>query len=117
MKRLTILGAKESGMGAALLAKRRGLEVFVSDAGPIGEAQRTLLKQEDIAFEEGGHTLERVLDTDELLKSPGIPQDAAVVRAARERGIPVIGEIELASRYTNAPVIGITGSNGKTTTT
>ena len=117
MKRLTILGAKESGMGAALLAKRRGLEVFVSDAGPIGEAQRTLLKQEDIAFEEGGHTLERVLDTDELLKSPGIPQEAAVVRAARERGIPVIGEIEFASRYTNAPVIGITGSNGKTTTT
>jgi UDP-N-acetylmuramoylalanine--D-glutamate ligase len=114
---LVVLGAQESGTGAALLAKKRGVPVFVSDAGNIKAEYKNLLFKHDIAFEEGGHTANRVLAAEEIVKSPGIPDTASLVRAATEKGIPVISEIEFASRYTKAKIIGITGSNGKTTTT
>ncbi len=117
MSGLVILGAQESGVGAALLAKQRGIPVFVSDAGPIKANYRAELVANDIAFEENGHTAATVLAADEVVKSPGIPDSAALVRAASERGIPVISEIELASRHTSSTIVGITGSNGKTTTT
>ena len=94
-----------------------GHEVFVSDSGVIRDNARTVFAEEGIAFEEGGHTLDRILAADEIVKSPGIPNTAPPVKAAAAKGIPVIGEIELAGRYTDAPIIGITGSNGKTTTT
>lgn len=116
-KRLIVLGAQESGVGAARLAKRRGLDVFVSDAGTIKPDYRAVLMQEGIAFEEGGHSAARVLAADEIVKSPGIPDTAALVRAAHDKGIAVISEIELAWRYCKGQVVGITGSNGKTTTT
>ena len=115
--RLVVLGAQESGVGAALLAKQRGIPVFVSDAGPIKANYRKELVDHDIAFEEGGHTADTVLSADEIVKSPGIPDSAALVHAASERGIPVISEIELAARHTRSTIVGITGSNGKTTTT
>lgn len=115
--RLVILGAQESGVGAAKLAMRRGLDVFVSDAGPIKPDYRAALVREGIAFEEGGHTAARILEAEEIVKSPGIPDSAALVRAAVERGIPVISEIEFAWRWCKGQVVGITGSNGKTTTT
>ncbi|MCB0790909.1 MAG: UDP-N-acetylmuramoyl-L-alanine--D-glutamate ligase [Flavobacteriales bacterium] len=117
MKELVVLGAKESGMGAALLARRRGLEVFVSDAGKIGEDFRATLTTNGIPFEEGGHTADRVLSATEVVKSPGIPEVAPIMMELRRRGVPVIGEIELAARYTSSPIVAITGSNGKTTTT
>ncbi|MBK9176182.1 MAG: UDP-N-acetylmuramoyl-L-alanine--D-glutamate ligase [Flavobacteriales bacterium] len=117
MKRTVILGAQESGVGAARLAQQRGLDVFVSDAGVIKPDYRAALVQEGIAFEEGGHTAARVLEADEVVKSPGIPDSAAMVKAARDRGIPVISEIELAYRYCTGAIVAITGSNGKTTTT
>ena len=117
MKELVVLGAQESGVGAARLAKLRGLNVFVSDMGAIKPAYRAELIAHDIAFEEGGHTASRVLGADELVKSPGIPDTASLVVAAREKGVPVISEIEFAYRYCNGRIIGITGSNGKTTTT
>ena len=104
-------------MGAARLAQRRGLQVFVSDAGAIKPKYRDMLVSEGIEFEEGGHAQERVLAADEIVKSPGIPDTAPLVKAALEKGIPVISEIELAYRYCNGTIIGITGSNGKTTTT
>ncbi|MBK8498789.1 MAG: UDP-N-acetylmuramoyl-L-alanine--D-glutamate ligase [Flavobacteriales bacterium] len=115
--KLVVLGAQESGVGAARLAKQRGYEVFVSDAGTIKPKYRDELLAKEIDFEEGGHTAARVLDADEVVKSPGIPDSASLVMAARERGIPVISEIELAYRYCKGSIIGITGSNGKTTTT
>lgn len=115
--RLVVLGAQESGVGAAILARKLGMPVFVSDAGAIKPKYRDELKHYGIDFEEGGHTVERVLDTDEVIKSPGIPDTASVVRAAHDQGLPVISEIEFAARHTTAPIIGITGSNGKTTTT
>lgn len=114
---LVVLGAQESGVGAAVLAQALGLPVFVSDAGMIKPHYRERLLAHGIAFEEGGHTAARVLEADEVIKSPGIPDTASLVRAAVERGIPVISEIEFASRYTDATIVGITGSNGKTTTT
>ncbi len=117
MSELVILGAQESGTGAALLAKKRRVPVFVSDAGKIKEDYKKVLIEHDIEFEEGGHSANRVLGAGEIVKSPGIPDTAALVRAATEKGIPVISEIEFASRYTNATIVGITGSNGKTTTT
>lgn len=116
-KKLVVLGAGESGVGAALLAKKVGMPVFVSDAGLIPEHFSKRLDEAGIPYEQGGHTLAKVLDADEVVKSPGIPETASVVRATREKGIAVIGEIELAARHTDAPIIGITGSNGKTTTT
>ena len=112
-----ILGAQESGVGAARLAQRRGLQVFVSDAGAIKPKYRDMLVSEGIEFEEGGHAQERVLAADEIVKSPGIPDTAPLVKAAIEKGIPVISEIEFAYSYCNGTIIGITGSNGKTTTT
>ena len=115
--KIIILGSGESGVGAALLAKKSGHEVFVSDKGSIAEKYKIELEQNAIPYEEGGHTLTKILAADEIIKSPGIPDQVPVVQAALERGIPVISEIEFASRYTDATIIGITGSNGKTTTT
>jgi UDP-N-acetylmuramoylalanine--D-glutamate ligase len=117
MTRLVVLGAQESGVGAARLAQREGIDVFVSDAGAIKPKYRDELKSRGIAFEEGGHTASRVLDADEVVKSPGIPDSASLVVAAREKGLSVISEIEFAYRYCNGRIIAITGSNGKTTTT
>ena len=117
MKKLVVLGAQESGVGAARLAKQRGLDVFVSDNGAVKPAYRKELRSLGIAFEEGGHTVARVLEADEVVKSPGIPDAASLVRAVREKGIPVISEIEFAYRHANGRIVAITGSNGKTTTT
>ncbi len=117
MKKLVVLGAQESGVGAARLAQQRGYDVFVSDMGTIKPKYRDELVAHGIAFEEGGHTAERVLSANEVVKSPGIPDKASLVVAAKERGIPVISEIEFAYRYCKGTIIGITGSNGKTTTT
>jgi len=117
MSKLVILGAQESGVGAARLAQQRGLDVFVSDMGAIKPNYREELKTRGISFEEGGHTAARILDADEVVKSPGIPDTASLVSAAREKGIPVISEIEFAYRYCKGKIIAITGSNGKTTTT
>lgn len=115
--RITILGAGESGTGAAILAKARGYEIFVSDSGQIAEKFRSELQSEGISFEEGGHTLVKVLDCTLMVKSPGIPDKAPVVVKARTAGIEVIDEIEFAFRFTKGNVIAITGTNGKTTTT
>jgi len=117
MKKLVILGAQESGVGAALLAKKLGIPVFVSDAGNIPERFRTRMGSAGIEYEQGGHTVRTVLAADEVIKSPGIPETASIVRSLRSQGVPVIGEIEFAARHTKSPIIGITGSNGKTTTT
>jgi len=117
-KRLVILGGGESGIGAALLAVQKGYEVFVSDGGPLKDNYRQDLIQKGIAFEEGKHTVEKILEADEVMKSPGIPEKNEVVKKIRAKGIPVISEIELAYRYKgDSKIIGITGSNGKTTTT
>ncbi len=114
---IAILGAGESGTGAAILAKKQGLTVFVSDNGAITPEYKSVLKNFDIDFEEKGHSVDRILNAAEIIKSPGIPEKAEVVRQAVEKGIPVISEIEFAARYTGAKLICITGSNGKTTTT
>jgi UDP-N-acetylmuramoylalanine--D-glutamate ligase len=117
-KKIVILGAAESGVGAAILAMQKGYDVFVSDAGVIGEAFRNELIEAGIAFEEKGHTEARILGADEIIKSPGIPSKASVITAAVEKGIPVISEIEFAFRFKGeSRIIAITGSNGKTTTT
>ncbi len=117
MKRLVILGGGESGVGAAILGKDKGMDVFLSDSGSIPERYRKVLDEECIPYEEGQHTMDRILTADEVVKSPGIPPTAPVVREIVARGIPVISEIELAGRYTDARMVCITGSNGKTTTT
>jgi UDP-N-acetylmuramoylalanine--D-glutamate ligase len=115
---MVILGGGESGVGAALLASQRGYDVFVSDGGALKEAYRQDLQRHGIAFEEGGHTVTKILDADEVMKSPGIGEKNDVVKQIRARKIPVISEIELAYRYKeDSRIIGITGSNGKTTTT
>lgn len=117
-KRLVILGAGESGVGAALLAKQQGYEVFVSDGGSIAAAYRQDLESNAIAYEEGGHNEDHVLAAEEVMKSPGIPEKAPIVKKIRQRGIPVISEVELAYRHKGkSRIVGITGSNGKTTTT
>lgn len=116
-KRLVVLGAGESGTGAAILAKEKGYDVFVSDAGEIKLPYRALLEQHGVAWEDGGHSAEKILNADEVVKSPGIPLTAPLVVALQEQGTPVISEIEFAARYTDAKMICITGSNGKTTTT
>ncbi len=116
-KNLVILGGGESGVGAAILGKDKGWNVFLSDSGRIPAKYRDVLDAEGIEWEEGGHTLDRILEATEVVKSPGIPPEAPVVRAVVEKGIPVISEIELAGRYTDARMVCITGSNGKTTTT
>lgn len=117
MKRLVILGAGESGCGAAILGKVKGYDVFVSDMGSIKPEYKALLDQNDIKWEEGQHSEGLVLNADEVVKSPGIPNDAPLIKKLIAQGTPVISEIEFAARYTNAKMICITGSNGKTTTT
>lgn len=116
MKKITILGAGESGIGAALLAKSRGHEVFVSDAGSISPSRKKLLEGNGITYEEGRHTLERIISSEEVVKSPGISFENEVVSQVRKRNIPVIDELELACRYHQGNIIAITGTNGKTTT-
>jgi UDP-N-acetylmuramoylalanine--D-glutamate ligase len=116
-KRIVILGSGESGVGSAVLAREKGFDVFVSDKGPIKDKYRHQLIEENILFEEGTHSEEKILVADEVIKSPGIPDKAELVQKLRAKGIPVISEIEFAGRYTNAKKICITGSNGKTTTT
>lgn len=117
MKRIVVLGAGESGAGAAVLAKVKGFDVFVSDMSVIKENYKQQLESYGIAWEEGHHTESLILNADEVVKSPGIPNDAPIIKKLREKQIPVISEIELAGRYTQAKMICITGSNGKTTTT
>jgi UDP-N-acetylmuramoylalanine--D-glutamate ligase len=114
---VAVLGAAESGVGAAVLAARKGLDVFVSDGGKIADPYKSILTKHKIAFEEGKHSEEKILEAMEVIKSPGIPDKADIVKKVREKNIPVISEIEFAGRYTNAKMIGITGTNGKTTTT
>ncbi len=116
-KRLVILGAGESGTGTAVLGKARGWDVFVSDMGRIKDKYREELDSHQIQWEDEQHTPELILNADEIVKSPGIPDKAPIVKAAREKGIPIISEIEFAGRYTNATIISISGTNGKTTTT
>ncbi|MCK5029719.1 MAG: UDP-N-acetylmuramoyl-L-alanine--D-glutamate ligase, partial [Bacteroidales bacterium] len=116
-KRIVILGAGESGVGSAILAQKNGADVFVSDFGMIKDKYKDKLNDYKIAWEEGKHTENLILNADEIIKSPGIPEKVVIVKSAIEKGIPVISEIEYASRYTNAFKICITGSNGKTTTT
>ena len=116
-KRLVVLGGGESGAGAAVLAKVKGMEVWLSDAGNISQTYKDLLNQYKVDWEEGGHTPEKILNADEIVKSPGIPDNAPMVAQAIERGIPIVSETEFASRYTDAKMVCITGSNGKTTTT
>lgn len=115
--KIVVLGAGESGVGAAVLAKTRNLSVFVSDNGKIDTKYRSVLTHFEIEFEEKGHTIETILSADEVVKSPGIPDSISLIRMLKEKGISVISEIEFASRFTDATKICITGSNGKTTTT
>ncbi|RZK14350.1 MAG: UDP-N-acetylmuramoyl-L-alanine--D-glutamate ligase, partial [Hymenobacter sp.] len=116
-KNIIVLGAAESGVGAALLAQAKGHTVFVSDRGIIQPDYKEKLTRAGIDFEENQHTLDRILQADEVIKSPGIPEKTAVIKAVREKNIPVVSEIEFASRYTQARFVAITGTNGKTTTT
>ena len=115
-KRLVILGGGESGVGAAILAKQKGFEVFVSDRGEIKDKYKSVLKDIEVEWEEGSHTESKILNASEVVKSPGIPDTIPMILKIKENGIKVISEIEFAGRYTNAKIIGITGSNGKTTT-
>lgn len=118
MKRLVILGGGESGVGAALLAKKKGYDVFVSDESSLKDNYRSELQQAGIAFDEGGHDESKILNADEVMKSPGIPEKNVMVKKIREKGIRIISEIELAYRFKeDSKIIAITGSNGKTTTT
>lgn len=117
MKKIVVLGAGESGTGAAILAKCKGMEVFVSDMGEIAPMYQALLDQHQITWEQGQHTPHLILNADEVIKSPGIPLTVPLVKKLIEQGTPVLSEIEFAARYTNAKMICITGSNGKTTTT
>ena len=117
MKRIVVLGAGESGAGAAVLAKKEGFDVFVSDMSKIADRYKKLMDDHQIAWEEGQHTEEKILNADEIIKSPGIPDTAPMVSKAIAKGIRIISEIEFAGRYTDAKMICITGSNGKTTTT
>lgn len=116
-KRAVILGAAESGVGAAILARKQGFEVFVSDLGTIKEKYKKELFARQFDFEEGKHTEEKILNADLVIKSPGIPDKAPIIKKLKEKGIAIISEIEFAGRYTQAKKICITGSNGKTTTT
>ena len=117
MARVVVLGGAESGVGAAVLAKVKGFDVFLSDKGQIKDSYAETLRKWDIPFEQGQHTEELILNADEVVKSPGIPGTVPMVQKIREKGIRVVSEIEFASRYDSAKKICITGSNGKTTTT
>ena len=116
-KHIVVLGGGESGVGAAILARKQGLDVLLSDSGTVTEHYADMLNSRGIEWEQGGHSADRVLAADEIIKSPGIPNEAPLVARAIERGIPVISEIEFAGRYTTSKMVCITGSNGKTTTT
>ena len=116
-ERIVILGAGESGTGSAILAKAKGFDVFVSDSGIIKEKYKSILLEKNIDFEEGIHSVEKIENANTIIKSPGIPENAAIIKQLIKKQIPVISEIEFAGRYTNATKICITGSNGKTTTT
>ena len=115
-ERLVILGGGESGVGAAILGKKQGFQVFLSDKGKLKEKYREKLLQNEIEFEEERHTESKVLEADLVVKSPGIPSKVEIIQKLKERHIPIVSEIEFASRYTDAKVIAVTGSNGKTTT-
>ncbi|PWK19127.1 UDP-N-acetylmuramoyl-L-alanine--D-glutamate ligase [Xanthomarina spongicola] len=115
-QRLVILGGGESGVGTALLGKAKGFEIFVSDKGIIKEKYKEVLIHNEIEWEEETHTESKILNADVVMKSPGIPDKAPLVKQIRENGIQVVSEIEFAAKYTNATIVGITGSNGKTTT-
>ena len=117
MKRLVILGGGESGVGTALLGRAKGYEVFVSDKGKIKENYKQVLIHNEIEWEDETHTESKILNADIVMKSPGIPDKVDLVKGIRERDIPIVSEIEFAAKYTDATIIGITGSNGKTTTT
>ena len=117
MSRVVVLGGGESGVGSAVLAKVKGFDVFLSDMGSISGKYEAMLKEWDIPFEQGRHTEELILNADEVIKSPGIPSTAAMVRKIEDKGINIISEIEFAGRYDTAKKVCITGSNGKTTTT
>jgi len=116
-KRAVILGAAESGVGAAILARKQGFDVFVSDLGTIKDKYKKELIERQFDFEEGQHTEDKILNADLIIKSPGIPDKAPLIKKLKEKGVPVISEIEFAGRYTSAKKVCITGSNGKTTTT
>ena len=117
MKRIVVLGAGESGAGAAVLAKKEGFDVFVSDTSLIKDKYKTLLNDHGIEWEEGHHSEEKILNADEVIKSPGIPKEAPMIQKLMKQGTHIISEIEFAGRYTHSKMICITGSNGKTTTT
>lgn len=117
MERIVILGAGESGAGAAVLAKKKGFDVFVSDMSRIADKYKEMLSSRGIEWEEGSHTEEKIQNATEIIKSPGIPDSAPIIKKIEERGIHIISEIEFAGRYTDSKMICITGSNGKTTTT
>lgn len=116
-RRLVVLGGGESGVGAAILAKDKGMDVFLSDSGSIAPRYASVLDKEAIPYEQGSHDMARILAADEVVKSPGIPDTAPVIKAIKDKNIPIISEIEFAGRYTDAKMVCITGSNGKTTTT
>jgi len=115
MKKIVVLGGGESGVGTAMLAKKKEYSVFVSDKGTIADKYKKVLLHNDILFEEGKHTESKIVDADVVMKSPGIPDKVALVQELLKRKIPVVSEIEFASKYTDAMLVGITGSNGKTT--
>ena len=117
MSRIVVLGGGESGVGSAVLAKVKGFDVFLSDMGKLSEKYSAMLKEWDIPFEQGQHTEDLILNADEVIKSPGIPETAPMVQKVLDKGIGVISEIEFAGRYDSAKKVCITGSNGKTTTT
>ena len=116
-RKIAILGAGESGTGSAILAKKLGMDVFVSDQGTIKARYKAMLQENSIAYEEGTHSKNRILEVDEIVKSPGIPEHATIIKEAKDAEINIISEIEFAGRHTEAFTICITGSNGKTTTT
>ena len=116
-KRIVVLGAGISGVGAAVLAKKKGFEVFVSDKGKISDDNKKVLLNNEIDWEEGKHTLDKILNADEVVKSPGIADKVELIQKLKFQSIPVISEVEFAFRYTKAKIAAITGSNGKTTTT
>lgn len=116
-KRLIVLGGGESGIGTAILGKKKGYEVFVSDFGKIKESYKEVLALNKLDWEEGKHTEALVLNADVVMKSPGIPDKSPIIKLLKEKGVPVISEIEFAAHFTTATTVGITGSNGKTTTT
>ena len=118
MKKIVVLGGGISGYGSAVLAKKKGFQTFLSDAGKIAERYTKILDEWGVEWEQGGHTMERILKADLVVKSPGIPEKAPVIKALRERGVKIVSEMEFAYKYLGrAKTICITGSNGKTTTT